>query len=103
MIRPFFDHLDGDANRGASGALAVARLQHVQAAVLDGELEVLHVAVVLFQPRGDFAQLVVDLGLDLLQFGDVYRGADAGDDVFALRVHQELAVELLHAGARDCG
>ena len=59
----FFHHLDGDANRGAPGALAVARLQHVQAAVLDGELEVLHVAIVLFQPRGDLAQLVVDVGL----------------------------------------
>ena len=57
----FFDHLDGDANGGAPGTLAVARLQHVQAAVLDGELEVLHVAIVLFQARGDFAQLVVDL------------------------------------------
>ena len=101
--QPFLHHLDGDANRGATGALAVARLQHVQAAVLDGELEVLHVAIVFFQPRGDFAQLVVDVGLDLLQFGDVYRGANAGDHVFALRVHQELAVELLHAGRGIAG
>ena len=99
----FFHHLDGDADRGAAGALAVARLQHVQAAVLDGELEVLHVAIMLFQARGDLAQLVVDLGHDLLELGDVYRGANAGDHVFALRVHQELAVELFHAGARDCG
>ncbi len=96
--QPFFHHLDGNANRGAAGALAVARLQHVQAAVLDGELEVLHVAIVLFQTRGDFAQLVVDVGLDLLELGDVHRRANAGDHVFALRVHQELAVKLFHAG-----
>src|ERR1035437_101559 len=45
----FIDHLDGDANRGGAGALAVAGLQHVEQAVLDGELKILDVAVVLFQ------------------------------------------------------
>src|SRR5208283_424663 len=93
-----FDHVDGNTDGGPARALAVARLQHVESPILDGELEVLHVAVVLLQSRGNFAQLVVDLGLDLLQFRDVYRGANARDHVFALRVHQELAVELLVAG-----
>ena len=73
----FFHHLDRDAYRGAAGALAVARLQHVQATVLDGELEVLHVAIVLLEPRGDFAQLLVDLGHDLFELGDVHRCANA--------------------------
>ena len=82
----------------ASGALAVAGLQHVELAVLDGELEVLHVAIVLFQARGDLAQLVVDVGHDFLEFEDVDRSANAGDHVFALRVHQELAVKLFRAG-----
>src|ERR1019366_339491 len=94
----FLDHLDGDPHGRASGALAVTRLQHVEAAVLDGELKVLHVAIVFFQPRGDFAQLVVDVGLDLLEFRDVDRRAHTRDDVLALRVHQELAVKLLDAG-----
>ena len=44
------------------------------------------------------AELVVDLGHGLLEFADVQRGADAGDDVFALRVHQVLAEEDLLAG-----
>ena len=39
-------HLDGDAHRGLRGALAVARLQHLQLALFDRELDVLHVAVV---------------------------------------------------------
>ncbi len=55
------DHVDGDADSGQAGALAVTRLQHVELAILDGELEVLHVAVVLFQAAGDGAQLLVDL------------------------------------------
>ena len=39
----------------------------------------------------------------LLQLGDRLRRAHAGDDVFALRVDQELAVELLHAVGRVAG
>ena len=42
-------HLDGDPDGGVAGALAVPGLEHVQLPVLDGELEVLHVAVVLLQ------------------------------------------------------
>ena len=42
-------HLHGDAHRGQAGALAGAGLQHVEPAALDGELDVLHVAVVALQ------------------------------------------------------
>ena len=49
----FLHHLDRDANRRRTGALTVARLQHVELVVFDGELEVLHVLVVLFKPLRD--------------------------------------------------
>ena len=52
-IRPSLRHLDGNPERGLGGALAGARLQHPQLAALDGEFEVLHVAVVLLQPLAD--------------------------------------------------
>ena len=42
----FVRHVDGYAQGGARGALAVAGLQHPELAALHGELEVLHVAVV---------------------------------------------------------
>ena len=58
----FAHHVDGDANSGEAGALAVAGLQHVELAILDGELEVLHIAIVLFHLPGDGLELVVDLG-----------------------------------------
>ncbi len=96
--QPFVHHLDGDANCRATGALAVARLQHVQAPILDRELEILHVAVVLLQARGDFVKLLVNVRHDLLELRDVHRRAHARDHVLALRVHQELAVELFDAG-----
>ena len=57
----FLCHLDGDAHRRRTRALAVAGLQHVQRAFLHGELEVLHVLVVLFEARGDLAELLVDV------------------------------------------
>src|SRR5208337_322609 len=37
------DHLNGEADRGDAGPLAVSCLEHVHLAVLDGELEVLHI------------------------------------------------------------
>ena len=45
-------------------------------------------------------QFLVRPGQALRHFVDVQRRANAGDDVFALRVHQELAVELPLAGRR---
>ena len=46
---PFLHHVDGEADGGKPGALAVARLQHPELLLLHGELDVLHVAVVLLQ------------------------------------------------------
>ena len=60
LDQSFLHHLQGDANCRQPGTLAVAGLQHVELAVLDGELEVLHVFVMLFQPGGDVAELVVN-------------------------------------------
>ena len=52
----------------------------------------------LFEARGDFPKLVVNLRHDLLKFRDRHRRADASYNILALRVHQEFAVELFHAG-----
>ena len=86
-------HVHGDAHRGEAGAFAGARLQQPQPAVLDGELEVLHVPVVFLQDAGDALQLAVGLALHPGQRADGLRRADPGHHVLALGVHQELAVE----------
>ena len=49
----FVDQVDGDLQRGGRGALAVTGLEHVELAVLDGELHILHVAVVVLQRMRD--------------------------------------------------
>ena len=58
----FIRKLDRDPQRRLGGALARARLQHPQLALLDGELEVLHVAVVLLEHAVDADQLLESVG-----------------------------------------
>ena len=94
------DHVDGDLHRGRGGPLGRARLEHVQLAALDGELEVLDVAVVLLEPLADPLELGVDRRHVRLHLGDLRRGPDAGHDVLALGVGEVLAEEHLLAGVR---
>ena len=94
------DHLDGHAQRGRGGALADARLQHEQATLLDRELDVAHVAVVVLEQLHHAEQLLVRLGELVAHRVERLGDADAGDDVFALRVRQEVAVRLVLAGRR---
>ena len=98
--QPLVDHVHGEAHGGEAGALAVARLQHPELALLDGELDVLHVAVVLLQLAADLFELLVDRRHVLLEFGDLLGRADAGDHVLALGVDEVFAVEDLLAGGR---
>ena len=59
VSRPSLDRVDREAHGGLRGALGVARLQHVQAPLLDRELGVLHVAVVALERAQDLEQLRV--------------------------------------------
>ena len=89
LVHQIAGHLDGGARR----ALARARLQEVELALLHGELDVLHVLVVALETPGDLENLVVDRRHALVQGLDRQRRADAGHDVLALRVGQELGIE----------
>ena len=100
LDQAFVDHLHGDANRRGTGALAVPGLEHVELAVLDGELEILDIAVVLLERSCDLAELVVNRGVPAFKIADGVRRTDSRHHVFALRVLQELAVESLLAGCR---
>jgi hypothetical protein len=79
-------HVHGDLECRARRALAHARLEHIEFAVLDGELHVLHIAVVALELFADALELLVNLRHALRQFLEVHGRADSGDDVFALRV-----------------
>ena len=96
----FLHHVAGDLHRGEAGAFAVAGLQHEEFAVLDGELEVLHVFEVLLEGLLDFEEFAVGRRKLFFHADDGFRRAHAGNNVFALRVDQELAVEDLGAAGR---
>jgi hypothetical protein len=53
----FVNHVHSDVYGRTAGPLAGAGLEHKQLAVLDGEFEVLHVAVVVFEPFRRFPKL----------------------------------------------
>ena len=91
------DEVARDLDRRRSRALAVTRLQHIELLVLNGELHILHIAVVIFKDLADFLELLVHFGEDFRHLGDGHRRTDARDDVFALRVGEELAHEPLLA------
>ncbi len=104
--------IDRDLQRRLGRALAIARLEHPELAAFDGELDVLHVAVMLFQQPADSDELGIGLGhgafegrpvgprRDARLLGDVLGRADARHHVLALRVDEELAIQLLRAGGR---
>ena len=93
-------HVDRDAERSRRRAFACARLQHVELTVLDGELHVLHVAVMLLKLYSNFLELPVNLGHGFLHFAQRHGSSNASDNVFALSVHQVIAIEDFLAGTR---
>ncbi len=109
------DQRHGDLQRGLRGSLAGARLQHPQFTALNGEFDVLHVAVVVFECLAHLVQFSQHLGHNLfhrrqsrvvrLLAGDrqMLWGTDPGDDILALRIYQKLAVKCVHAGRRVAG
>ncbi len=66
-------------------------------AALHGELDVLHVLEMTFQRLADGHQFRVALWHLLLELQHGFRSANAGDNVFALRVDEEFAVEFVGA------
>ena len=90
-------HFDGDTDGSACGTFTITGLEHPQLTLFDGELDILHFAVMLFQLAGDRMELLVDFGVFGFELGDGHGGTDTGDHVFTLRVHQEVTEEFVLA------
>ena len=109
------EHIHGHVERSDTGALADTALQHPELAVLDGELDVLHVGEVVLQVLLDLVEFLVNCrhsGFQRCQvavmvvlggFVQRVRGTDAGHDVLALCVDEPFAVELVLTGSRVAG
>ncbi len=96
LVHEVHGHFHGRRRRPLAGA----GLQEIQLALLDRELDVLHVLVVALEPSRDGEQLIVDLRHPPREVVDVLGRADAGHHVLTLRVGEELRVEPPLAGAR---
>ena len=86
-------HLDADPQRGLRGSLPRPGLEQEEPSLLDRELDVLHLPVVLLEAIERARELGVGVREELAHPLDRLGRADAGDDVLALCVDEELAVE----------
>ena len=101
--QPLADHRDRRFDCRGGCALGRARLQEVQASVLDRELDVLDIAVVALQSLHRCDELLECLGHQLAQPRDRLRRADSRDDILSLGIQQELAVQPRLARGRVAG
>ena len=96
-------HFTGDAESGHAGALAVAGLEHVHGAVLNGEFKVLHVVEVVFQHFADAHQFIEGGGHHVVKGRYGSRRTHAGHHVFTLGIHQEFTVKFVFPGGGVAG
>ncbi len=101
-------HLARDAKGRGLAALPDAHLEHPEPSVLDRELDVAEVAVVALQAVRVLAQLARDIGHPRVEARDRLGVMRPGDDVLALRVEHDVAVEGVLpgrgvAGEQDAG
>ena len=108
-------HIDRDFQRGLCRALARTGLQHPQFFTLNGEFNILHIAIMRFQDVKHPRQLGIYLRHRLFHrqrlcarpltcgLGQILRRADSGNDIFALRVDQIFAIIGVFASGRVTG
>jgi len=109
----FPHHVDGGLEGGKSGALSGAGLEHPQLPSLDGEFNVLHVAIVAIQLGANALELAIDfrhllfqgyfVAVTLLVLVDGFRGPDAGHHILTLGIHQILPVKDIFSRCRVTG
>ena len=99
----FLHQINCDLQRCGSSTLAVTGLKHIELAVLNGELHILHVVVVVLQDLADLNELCVSLGELLSHLSDGHGGTNACNDVLALCVGEELTHHLLLTGSGIAG
>ena len=99
----FVDQVAGDLQSGLSGTLTVTGLKHVELAVLNGELHILHIVVVIFKSLANVRELSESFGEQLSHLFYLERSTDAGNNVLALCIGEEFAHEVLFAGGGVTG
>eukprot|EP00438_Fugacium_kawagutii_P021523 Skav233408 [mRNA] locus=scaffold892:134441:141349:+ [translate_table: standard] len=108
----FVGHVNRNLQSSRSCTLSIAGLQHVELALLDRKLDVLHVLVVSLELLSHREQLLEDVWHDLFQGwqvgamglaspdGKLLWSADACHNIFSLSVDQKFTIEFVLASGR---
>ena len=108
-------HIHCHLERCKSGSLTDTALEHIELAILDGELDVLHIVEVVLKKYANVVELLVNLRHCLLQGLEVLvmvclgglvqrvRCADTCNYILALGVDEPLSVELVVTDGRVAG
>ena len=99
----FQNHVVSDLDGGFRGTFAVAGLEHPEFVVLNGELDILHVLVVLLKAFSDICELCVDFRQFILHAQNLGGIANTSHNIFALGVHKVLAKHDIFASLRIAG
>ncbi len=109
------EHIDGHLQCGQTCTLADTALEHPELALLDGELDVLHIAEVLLQMSADIVEFCIYLRHSCFQRCEMavviilrslverVRCTDTGNYVLALGIDEPLAIELVVTCGRVSG
>ena len=97
------NEVTSDLKSSLCGSLTISGLKHIELAVLNGELHILHVSVVLLKGSAYILELCECFRELLFHLGDVHRSSYTCNNVLALCVGKELTEEALSAGSGISG
>ncbi len=104
----FLCHIDSHLERRLCRTFTASGLQHIELALLDGKFEVLHIGIMFFQLQPNRIKLGKNFRHSLFHrlaiavltggLGQWQWCADSGNNIFALRIDQELTVKAVLSG-----
>ena len=89
------NHINSNFDSSLCCTFAISCLQHIQFAFFNSELKVLHILIVFFQCFCNVQNLFVCFWHYLCQLVDCLWCSDTCNNVFALCIHQEFAVQFV--------
>ncbi len=95
--------VNGYLESGGSGTLTVSCLEHIELAVFNGKLHILHILIVSFKLLCDSYELFIDFGHIFLKLCNLAGSTDTCNNVLALSVDEILAEESVLTGSGVTG
>ncbi|OQB88019.1 MAG: hypothetical protein BWX85_00116 [Chloroflexi bacterium ADurb.Bin120] len=88
----FIDHVHSDLDGCFRSTLARSSLQHPQLAFFDGELNILHIMIMILKVEGNLLKLTVDIGHFISQLADRFGVANTSHNILTLGIQKEITI-----------